>query len=387
MSLKNTSLSGNANTLTRVPGVPDPNVINKINELVRQSQIGNNYTVVEGSNQGSSEFPYKAFVNDSYDSIAQLKYQISRGNYKVPFEKVDAEYLLRQRGQVENADYDRWVMQKYDLSNPAQNMMLQKIDPDQFKRRMDLLKKQIDLTSRYAEVRMLGPKSEEDLKFEWLIESGRIQMPEGPLWDPQRWMEQQLLKYQYQNDPTMQYPEDEQAKSRLKSLNNRQRFAAALFDPLRYPREGETGWQSNRSNLSDIRGIDLFPTQRQLFEGSNAQDSYLRFGVNPIKGSDVYEQASTTAGIRFGAGYQRANVIPAVGRIPEVPLVPEIRDATGAVIQGFVPGRPEVPRQPERYTFKTYPPMSLPPNEYTRRRSSAYKRSTFTGYGNNKQNI
>jgi hypothetical protein len=305
--MNNINLSGEPGELYRVPGAPDPNVIAKVNKQAQEAFVnaGGTYSVVEGANQASNEFPYRAFVNDSYDNIAQLKYQVSRGNYKVPFEKVDAEYLFRKRAQIENADYDRWVMQKYDLSNPAQNMLLQQLDPDQFKRRMDLLKKQIALESRYAEVRMLGAKSEEDLKFEWLVESGRIQMPEGPLWDPKRWMENQLVEYEPPNKDK-NWTKRGVDKNTAISKANRKRMIKGLFEPLDYPNQGQTGWQANRNNYSDLRGMPDNYFQHQLFAGSDARSTYKRFGLNPIVNETVdIDQSDVTPGLVFGGGYQK----------------------------------------------------------------------------------
>ena len=378
--MNNINLSGNPNELYRVPGAPDPNVIAKINKQAQEAFInaGDTYAVVEGANQASNEFPYRPFVNDSYDNIAQLKYQISRGNYRVPFEKVDAEYLFRQRAQVENADYDRWVMQKYDLTNPAQNMLLQKLDPDQFKRRMDLLKKQIALESRYAEVRMLGAKSEEDLKLEWLIETGRIQMPEGPLWDPQRWMENQMQKYELHKHPGQKFDEDPDTKKTQLSLTNRQRFTSALFSPLRFPGQAETGWQSNRNNFSDIRGFETYPALGQLFGGTAAANPYTRFGQPPIIDNVLVSQDSGKAGLRYGVGFQ--NAVETAAAVPEQP---EIKDASGAVIQHYAPAKPAT------YGFAPWPPMSVVPSAMLNLQNPAYKvkAKRALGYGNMRINI
>ncbi len=295
MSLKTTSLSGDANVLTNAPGAPRPEEINKVNETALSAERGNNYTVVEGYQQGTNEFPYRPFVLDTYDSIAQLKEKISGGNYKVPFEKEDAEYLLRQRAQVENADYDRWVMQKYDLSNPAQNLMLQRIDPDQFKRRMDLLKQQLEVESKYAEVRMMGPKSEDDLKFEWLVETGRLQLPEGPLWNPQEWMERQLREYHHKGS----FSGLAGKRAEQLSIANRDRTKQALFRPLTHPLDNEVG--RIPSNLSDLRGSARY-TVNQVFTGSNqANNPYMRYGQNPIIDTANANLRVATPGLAFGA--------------------------------------------------------------------------------------
>lgn len=313
MSIATTNLSGDpGKNLIPAPGGPNIPRISNTNQEVLNAQINNNYTVVEGANQGTNEFPYRAFLLDTYDSIAAIKNQVSGGHYKVEFDSADVDYVIRQRAQVENADYDRWVMQKYDLSNPAQNLMLQKIDPDQHNRRMDLLKYNLDLEAKYAELRVAGPKSEEDLKFEWLIETGRIEMPEGPIWDPQRWMANQMLHYQ-RHDAA--YSANAQTRAQQKSEANRQRMKNGLYNPVVMPNEDQTGWQANRDNYSDIRGLSDRPTWGQVFGGS-MRPVYPNYGQNPIPTATLFYQQPNTAHLRFGVGQMGAAAVAALGNRP-----------------------------------------------------------------------
>lgn len=311
-SVRNSNISGNpAQNLQAGPGGPNVATIAQTNEQAQRAQTANNYAVVEGGNQGTNEFPYVPFAQDSYDSIANIKFTAAGGlpagaiggpapaNYTVPFEKEDAEYLLRQRAQVENADYDRWVMQKYDLTDPAQNFLMQQIAPDQFQRRLDLIDYQQALVSKYARIRLLGAKSTDDLRFEWLVETGRIQLPAGPLWDPKVWMDNQ-----YAADRVAHATAEE------KSAANRARFMKGLFNPLKYLDQGSTGHQPNYDNRADIRGIDDAPTIGQLFAGSAAASPYTRYGSNPIQDRFTAVQTDAVPGVKFGEGYGAA--VPAV---------------------------------------------------------------------------
>lgn len=304
-SIKNANISGNAGqNLKAGPGGPSVATIAQTNEQVQSVQLANNYAVVEGGVQGTNEFPYVPFAADSYDSIAAIKSTMAPRaagagggpQYVVPFEKEDAEYLLRQRAQVENADYDRWVMQKYDLSDPAQNFLMQQIAPDQFQRRLDLIDYQQALVSKYARIRLLGPKSQDDLRFEWLVETGRIQLPKGPIWDPQKWMDNQ---YRDTAAPAAGGVYTAAEKSTI----NRTRFMKGLFNPLKYPAEDSTGLQPNVNNRSDIVGLEGYPTIGQLFAGSARPQPYARYGDNPIVNPDAVLQMANVNGTRFGEGY------------------------------------------------------------------------------------
>ena len=303
MSVKNANVSGKAGQyLQNVPGGPSVAAIAGLNEQTQAASAGNNYAVVEGGNQGSNEFPYQPFARDPYDNIANIKKVAVAnapggmgGQLTVPFEKEDAEYLLRQRAQVENADYDRWVMQKYDLTDPAQNFLMQQIAPDQFQRRLDLIDYQQSLVSKYARIRLLGAKSSDDLKFEWLVETGRIQLPQGPIWDPKVWMSNQLKEDNGLADA---------ADMSLRSDANRKRFMKGIFNPISYNDETSTGWQPNYANPADIRGQKDDPTVLQLFAGSGAVNPYTRYGSNPIAGDAFANQAPATVGVAFGSGYE-----------------------------------------------------------------------------------
>lgn len=296
--VKNANITGQAaSQLQSVPGGPSPSVIAETNTQAQNAQASKNYVVVEGGGQGTNEFPYVPFAPDPYDNIANIKHAVSN-NPVVTFDKEDAEYLLRQRAQVENADYDRWVMQKYDLSDPAQNFLMQQIAPEQFQRRLDLIDYQQALVSKYARIRLLGAKSQDDLRFEWLVETGRIQLPAGPIWDPQKWMEEQYVK---DGDRVGDWDANDAVKASQKSTANRVRFKKGLFNPLQYNDNTQVGWQPNFNNPSDIRGIKGAPTIGQLFTGKDKPTApYKQYGDNPIRSEVLSDYSANTSGGRFG---------------------------------------------------------------------------------------
>lgn len=314
------SITGNALTaLKPSPGGPNIAEIAEANIRTMAARGYSDYAVVEGGNQGSNEFPYQPFLTDAYDYIAGLKrsrLENDLSNLEVEADKDDVEYLLRQRAQVENADFDRWVLQKYDLSNPGDRMVAQRVIPELFDRQKETLAYQTELQNRYAKLRIDGPKSNEDLKFEWLIESGRIQLPEGPLWDPKRWMENQMKKY---NRSNVDYAADPDVKKTQLSIANRKRFKMGLFNPLKGISELQTGWQPNLNNPSDIRGIDDTVNNPfmfgQLFEPSDPlHPSYYYYGNPPITGDDLaYQHRHQIDGYHFGRGMDS---VLNVGNVP-----------------------------------------------------------------------
>jgi len=287
------NINGQASkNLMKAPGGPSIAAIESTNSTIKSANAAKNYVVAEGGEQGSNEFPYIPYAPDSYDDIAQAKIGLP-GDKIVTLDRDDAEYMLRQKAQIDNANFDRWIMQKYDLTDPAQNFLMQQIAPEQFQRRLDLIDYQQSLVSKYARIRLLGAKNQEDLKFEWLVETGRIELPEGPIWDPVRWMTGQLGANQ-----------DTGPNRVTRSDNNRERFVKGLWNPVPWPNNTTTGWQYNAANPADIRGVPGRKTEGQGFTGVNAAGQaapYVRYGRDtPFTDSDLTLYANNQAGYTFG---------------------------------------------------------------------------------------
>lgn len=271
--MKRLDPSGGSRGMKKVPGGPDPSSIGSLSDMAKEMSYGtNSYVVSDAWNQRSNDFPYVPFARDDYDDVANVKAQFAQGGARqvVTLDKSDAEHVLRQRAQVESADFDRWVMQKYDLTDPAQNFLMQQLAPEQFKRRSDLIEAQQNLATKYALLRLLGPKSLEDLKFQWMIETGRVELPKGPVWDPLAWMDAQLGLL-HNGTADTRY---------AREAVNINRYKKGLFNPLRYLDENQVGFQAG-ANRADIgsRGDKM---EFQLYAGSKAQDPYSRPGFNPM---------------------------------------------------------------------------------------------------------
>ena len=179
---------------------------------------------------------------DPYDDVANIKTQYADGdaagsNWVVPFEQADAQYLLRKRDYQEKAQFDAWVMQKYDITDPAQNMMLQNIAPELFQRREEVIDSQQALVSAYAKMRLRGAKSLSDLELEWLIETGRLSLPKGPIWAPGEWRTHQV------HGSGM---DDQQW--------NAHRYRFGLFSPIRWLTRSNAAFAPNEKNPADILG-------------------------------------------------------------------------------------------------------------------------------------
>lgn len=196
------------------------------------------------SKRASTDFPLTATNATPYDDIAETKSKFAHtdmgGNWVVPFTDSDAAYTMTKRDQMEKANFDDWVWRKYDLTDPAENLMLQQIAPELYERRAELIDWNQNLVSNYAKLRLRGAKDINDLMFEWMVETGRVELPQGSIWDPQTWRKQQLGNL------------GGSAETDLRVQSNR--YAYGLFSPLRFLTSDNSGWFRDTANPFDIRG-------------------------------------------------------------------------------------------------------------------------------------
>lgn len=266
-------------SLQQVPGGPTNEEAERFSGPVEGSGVSNKYTTVNAPKSvKSNEYPVVPFAPDSYDTIASIKQSVGDTNNKafgekwnVMFTDEDARYLLRQQAQVQNANYERWLWQQYDVTNPAEAWIFQQIAPEQFEKRKQLILFQQNLATRYAMLRLYGVKTEEDLMLRFLVETGAIELPKGPVWDPVEWMSAQsgLTKAEYV------------AGGKAANAAWSKRYTAGMFSPLKYANEKQVGNMPDPRNRSDPLSYGPL-VNKQLFAGSNKwTEPYHQYGQNP----------------------------------------------------------------------------------------------------------
>lgn len=268
--------------MQKVPGGPNPAAAALMNAGAQAGAVGTSnryhWQVARDEPGAKTDFPIVPVNKDAYDDVANIKDQFAYqggvgSNWVVPFTESDAAYLMRKRGAEEAAQFDMWISQKYDLTDPGQNMMLQQIAPDLFQRREEVIDSQQDLVSRYAKLRLRGAKSKEDLYFEWLVETGRMELPKGPIWDPLAWRRGQTSTA------------DAQADRRW----NRNRYYAGFFSPLKWMSHTQIGDKSNPDNMFDITGIEGDKYVNNVAGGpyGGSEDSYAHRYANVYKPAPI----------------------------------------------------------------------------------------------------
>lgn len=203
-------------------------------------------------NAGSlTEYPVVPIRKDPYDAVAAQKIQVGNAgpnNWVVPFTEQDAAYNERKRIADEQAKFDTWLMQKYNLADPAQNNMLQQIAPSLFDRREEVINNMQNLITRYAQIRLRGAKSEDDLRFQWLIDTGRLELPTGNIWNPRSWREGLGDVY------NVRYAWGVGAGAPRDILMNELRYSQGMFSFAKWITPATMGHGANPNNMFDIAG-------------------------------------------------------------------------------------------------------------------------------------
>ena len=134
-------------SLQQVPGGPTQQQSRRFANPPPGSGVSGKYTTVnEPRAAKSNEYPIVPFAPDKYDTISSIKQAVGDSDnesfgkkWMVPFTDQDAQYMLRKQAQVQNANYERWLWQQYDVEDPAQAWIFQQIAPEQFEKRKQLI--------------------------------------------------------------------------------------------------------------------------------------------------------------------------------------------------------------------------------------------------------
>lgn len=172
----------------KVPGGPLPVAADEIRREAEMGKASRMAGQMTAPNDMKNNFPVVPVAPDKYDDLFNIKKQFAteanNTAWMVPFDGQDASWVARQRDKAEKAEYDEWLYRKYDLSDLPTAAMIQQIAPEIWERREEYLNYQMSLVDRYAKTRLYGPRSEADIKLEWLVETGRVKLPDYNLWDP-----------------------------------------------------------------------------------------------------------------------------------------------------------------------------------------------------------
>jgi len=152
---------------------------------------------------------------------------------KLIAEKEDFQWLANLREEEAAADFQQWFATNFDHMSPEEKQYAREILPEFYAQRVALLKKDIALASKVAELKLLGIQDKNDLMLQYALESGVL--------DTNR------IK-------NILNPE-EARQAQVKSFRNTH-FRRGLLNPRRLPR-GDWGTNSRKTNAESAISTKL----------------------------------------------------------------------------------------------------------------------------------
>lgn len=132
------------------------------------------------------QFRRKFDARDRYDDEMNTKMQLMDKDGMTPFGQVYYDdkvgrWLERKAATLEAANFDRYFNQNFNKNDLAARQFAQQINPEFYSQRMAEMNERANMVVKLKAIQLRGPQSKEDLYMLWLIESGRVVLPED--WD------------------------------------------------------------------------------------------------------------------------------------------------------------------------------------------------------------
>lgn len=258
----------------------------------------------------SNVYPARLVPSNDYDTDYMIKQQITdvdgmiSPSRPMPWTERDIDYLKNRRDAEEYAAYMDWVSRKFPINDPANREMFKRILPGYFSARKQVLQEQINLSAKYANLRLFGPENEEDLILQYEVETGRVKLPQGPFHDPIKWME---------NEAGITARDNEDEYNRKITDLNRETYERGLFNPFSFLTPQNAPWGPNSYNMADQVGDPRFralgPPGALVPQNENYAHNY--FGSTLGRISRMFGWSNADKTVQKSAAYH--NALPSVG--------------------------------------------------------------------------
>lgn len=205
----------------------------------------------------STRYPQRPLPLDDRDSqvamLRDLADQAVKDNLitparPLPVQDWELQYMKDKAANEDYAAYRQWLSNKYDLNDMATRAWFKQIAPEYFTEKRELLKEMMDRHAKYSLLRMAGPENEEDLRFEYAVETGRIPIPKGPFYNPLEWVVNEMEGMGVGAPSTMVGFLENVSKL------NRKAYEYGMFNPVKPRTAEQSGMPGNILNPQDLVG-------------------------------------------------------------------------------------------------------------------------------------
>ena len=103
----------------------------------------------------------------------------------VPWTDKDTSYYASKVAAEDYAGFAAWCKNRVNLNGSyAELDWAQRTMPFLFDPQEQLLEQKLNDCNKFAKIRLRGPQSEDDWEFMYMVETGVIKLPKGPIYDP-----------------------------------------------------------------------------------------------------------------------------------------------------------------------------------------------------------
>jgi hypothetical protein len=309
-------------------------------------------TLEETKMLNSNRYPYRPLPSDDFDTEWMIRQQIAEPASQMvsdarplPWTEKEIQYLKDKRDAEEYAAYVDWIGHRFPMNDPANQRLMKEIVPSYFATRKALLQEQINLQAKAAQLRLLGPENEADLQLQYMIETGRIQIPEGPFHEPLEWAQNEATRGQQQRRAA----DNAQFFAGLAQMNAKA-YEKGLFNPFKLLTYKNAPWAPNALNMADIKGD---PRVRALGPAGALQPQNYNYGQMYRGQSLGFGQRLTAPAVNQAPEYNQVAALPSVGQTmrfeQEAPFLGQTRYSTAQrrfSVPGINPGYTNIPLPP-----------------------------------------
>jgi hypothetical protein len=140
-------------------------------------------------------YPYAPLPFDPRDTNQELKAQMVPGLANAPvgdaavpgaignvqatyqLSQADLKYIEDKRKFIENAQYELWVYNQFDHTDPANARIFEQLFPKFYQRQRAYIDYCAEIMKRWAYIRSTGCRTAEDYMFKYLQQTGAIHIP------------------------------------------------------------------------------------------------------------------------------------------------------------------------------------------------------------------
>jgi len=142
-----------------------------------------------GSQGGAipAQLPRKVTAFDRMDDEMNTKLQLMDPKTgmtpfgQVYYDEKVGRWLERKAAAVETANLDAWFNKEFNKPNLADRQFAQQIYPEFYREREKLMMERAQEVLKLKMIQLRGPQSKEDMYKLWMLNTGRVQLPED--WD------------------------------------------------------------------------------------------------------------------------------------------------------------------------------------------------------------